>query len=72
MVGSDSGYSETHLLDRIDAISTRLVIGIIALVGGSACGLIATFAHSEMVEKMNMRLSKEVSSPQWDSTFQKL
>ena len=40
-------------------MSSRVTIGIIALVSVSACGLISTFANFLMLEKVNEKLPKE-------------
>lgn len=39
-------------------MSTRVIVGIVALACISICGLVATFANFEMVDKVNGKLPK--------------
>jgi hypothetical protein len=39
-------------------MATRVIVGIIALVCVSICGMIAAFANFEMVDKVNNKLPK--------------
>jgi hypothetical protein len=41
-------------------MSTRLLIGIAAIAGGSVCGLISTLVNSKMVDQVNGKLPKDV------------
>jgi hypothetical protein len=40
-------------------MSARLVIGLLALVGGSISGIVSTNMHIEMVSKVNTMLPRE-------------
>jgi hypothetical protein len=39
-------------------MAIRAIVGIIALACVSACGIIATFAHYEMMDKVNEKLTE--------------
>jgi hypothetical protein len=40
-------------------VAARVVIGIVALVGVSACGMLSALASLEMADKVNEKLPKE-------------
>jgi hypothetical protein len=40
-------------------MATRFIVGIVALACVSACGMLATYANYEMMEKVNELLPKE-------------
>lgn len=37
-------------------MTPRIILGVVALMGCSVCGLLATFANLEMVDKVNEKL----------------
>lgn len=47
--------------DRLEStwMATRVIFGIVALACVSGCGMVATFANYEMMEKVNELLPKE-------------
>src|SRR5882762_6945758 len=53
-------FGELAIPRRIDAMSTRLLVGIAAIAGVSVCGLISSLVNSKMVDQVNGRLPKGV------------
>jgi len=52
-------FRELTFFRRIDAMSARLLVGITAMAGVSACGFISTLVYSKMVDQVNGRLPKD-------------
>src|SRR5882757_1658983 len=53
-------FGELAFPRRMNIMSTRLLIGIAAIAGGSVCGLISSLVNSKMVNQVNGRLPKDV------------
>jgi hypothetical protein len=43
----------------LGTMNSRLAIGVIAIVGVSVCGLVSTFVHFEIVDRVNEKLPAE-------------
>jgi hypothetical protein len=59
-VSENPTFRELAFPHRIDAVSTRLLIGIAAIAGVSVCGLISTVVNHKMMDQVNGRLPKGV------------
>jgi hypothetical protein len=59
-LGAAVTFRKLGFARRIDAMSTRLLIGIAAIAGVSVCGLISALVNSQMMDQVNGRLPKDV------------
>ena len=56
--GTDRGYQPSSCVLEWPQMTTRFIVGIVALGCVSVCGLVATIANFEMMEMVNEKLPK--------------